>query len=66
MSFFVGMFNKKAPFLTKKTPTVKSETHFSIEAIKNYRGKVLKDPETWDHETWNPETTRLWELRQNL
>ena len=43
MSFFVGMFNKKAPFLTKKTPTVKSETHFSIEAIKNYRGKVLKE-----------------------
>ena len=28
--------------LTKKTSVVKSETHFSREAIENHRGKVIK------------------------
>ena len=36
------MFNLKAPFLTKKTSALKSETHFRREALENYRGKVLK------------------------
>ena len=31
----VDMFNWKAPFLTKKTSVVKSETYFSREATKN-------------------------------
>ena len=35
VSFSVDMFNLKAPFLTKKTSAVKSETHFSREAIEN-------------------------------
>ena len=39
LSFMVSslavMFNLKAPFLTKKTSAVKSETQFSREAIEN-------------------------------
>ena len=34
VSFLVDMFNEKAPFLTKKT-VMKSETHFSREALGN-------------------------------
>ena len=33
--FLVDMFNYKAPFLTKKTLALKSETHLIKEAIKN-------------------------------
>ena len=40
--FLADLPNYKTPFLTKKTSTVKSEIHFSREAIKVYRGKVLK------------------------
>ena len=32
--FLVDMLNKKAPFPTKKTSAVKSETRFGREAIK--------------------------------
>ena len=34
VSFLEDMFNLKAPFLTKKTLGVKSETYFSREAIE--------------------------------
>ena len=44
MSFLEDMFNLKAPFLTKKTLGVKSETHFSREAIEinvaKYKRKI--------------------------
>ena len=40
VSFLVDMFSLKAPFLTKKTSAVKSETQFSREAIEI---KVLKE-----------------------
>ena len=40
MSFLAAMFNRKAPFLTKKTSAVNSETHFTKEAVEC--GKVLK------------------------
>ena len=35
VSFLVDMFDLKAPFLTKKTSVVKSETHLSREAMEN-------------------------------
>ena len=35
VSFLLDMFKWKAPSLTKKTSVVKSETHFSREAIEN-------------------------------
>ena len=41
VSFLIDMFNYKAPFLTKKTPALKSETYFSREAIENQLGKVF-------------------------
>ena len=35
VSFLIDMFKQNAPFLTKKTSVVKSETYFSREAIEN-------------------------------
>ena len=35
VSFLVDIFNSKSSFLTKKSSSVKSETQFSREAIKN-------------------------------
>ena len=35
VSFLLDMFNQKAPYLTKKTWAMKSDTHFSREAIAN-------------------------------
>ena len=35
VSFLVDIFNKKTPFLTKKTSAVKSETQYRSEAIEN-------------------------------
>ena len=43
VSSLVNLFSQKTHFLTKKTSAVKSETHFSKEAIDNWRGKVLKE-----------------------
>ena len=42
VSFLVDMFKQKKPFLAKKTSAMKSETHFSREAIEVSCGKVLK------------------------
>ena len=41
--FLVDMLNEKAPFLTKNTSAVKSETYFIREAIEHQNGKVLKE-----------------------
>ena len=41
--FLVDMFYKKAPFLTKTTSAVKSETQFNREAIEKELGRVLKE-----------------------
>ena len=37
------MFKEEAPFLMKKTSAMKSEIHFSREAIKVLRAKILNE-----------------------